>query len=577
MRHKIIRTNTRAEGGITKDEKRSLEKVSNFWIKNAFRTDTVNVPILTKCIENLYSASGLPKPCVVVVPSPLVMAFAYGASSVLLDKADAATNAATNAATDAATRAATRAATYNATYLATAAATDDATRAATYAATGAATDAATYAATAAATRAATRAATYAATIDATDAATYLATAAATDDATRAATYAATGAATDAATYAATAAATRAATRAATYAATIDATDAATYLATAAATDDATRAATYAATGAATDAATYAATAAATRAATRAATYAATIDATDAATYAATYAATRAATNDATYLATAAATAAATNDATYAATDAAIYAATNAATDDATYAEVNIEKAAVETCLLLAGEEGIRRAWNWGSVYQGGNMWSSLCSYISGARDVLGLDLAEHKNYKIWEDCALNGGFRVMHRDFCIVSDFPEILKVDENNQPHCENGPSHRWRDGWSLYHWHGVRVPSQWIEDKENLDPIEVLKEEDVEKRAAGISIIGMGKVLDHLKHVVIDSHEDPECGDLIEVWLPDLPDSELYLKFHCPRNGDMMEPVNKREMNVRDLRHAHAWHSRVPVHLYKQPEQRS
>jgi len=64
------------------------------------------------------------------------------------------------------------------------------------------------------------------------------------------------------------------------------------------------------------------------------------------------------------------------------------------------------------------------------------------------------------NMKLWEECVVHGGFRVLHEDFCMVSDFPEILLKDEQNRPHCENGPSHKWRDGWSLYHWHGVSIP---------------------------------------------------------------------------------------------------------------------
>jgi hypothetical protein len=35
-----------------------------------------------------------------------------------------------------------------------------------------------------------------------------------------------------------------------------------------------------------------------------------------------------------------------------------------------------------------------------------------------------------------------------------------MLKVDGENRSHCADGPSHRWRDGWSLYHWHGTRIP---------------------------------------------------------------------------------------------------------------------
>ncbi len=50
----------------------------------------------------------------------------------------------------------------------------------------------------------------------------------------------------------------------------------------------------------------------------------------------------------------------------------------------------------------------------------------------------------------------------MHEEFCIVSDFPEILTKDEQNRPHNKYGPSHRWRDGFEIYHLDGVRLPKE-------------------------------------------------------------------------------------------------------------------
>jgi hypothetical protein len=121
------------------------------------------------------------------------------------------------------------------------------------------------------------------------------------------------------------------------------------------------------------------------------------------------------------------------------------------------------------------------------------------------------------------------------------------------------------------------VKVPAEWIENRATLDPATVLKAQNVEQRAAGAAIIGWAKMLDSLPHKIIDSHPDPQCGDLIEVTLPGLPEPELYLKFECPRNGRMMEAINKREIEKFDLHHAHAWHARVPSRLFSYPQQRS
>jgi len=99
------------------------------------------------------------------------------------------------------------------------------------------------------------------------------------------------------------------------------------------------------------------------------------------------------------------------------------------------------------------------------------MWVGDSAYLTAYRDILGLELPCYKDYAYWEQAAIHGGFRVMHEKFCIVSDFPEIIKIDNQNMPHCEDGPSHRWRDGWSLYHWHGTSIPQEWIENPTGVD----------------------------------------------------------------------------------------------------------
>jgi hypothetical protein len=322
----------------------------------------------------------------------------------------------------------------------TRAATDDATDAATRAATLDAIDDATDAAIDAATRAATRAATGAATRDA--------------------TYAATGAATGAATRAATDAATRAATDDATRAATLDAIDDATDAATDDATDDATDAATRAATYAATRAATYAATDAATRAATRAAT--------DAATRAATYAATRAAT----------------------------LAATEADIDAATTKNVNWFNSPENQLLLsellgvgLFGLKCVSYAWRFA---QCGNQWSAYESFLSFFQDVVKLPI-DYSKYQPWRNLAEHSGYRFVHADFCIICDRPEVLLVDEFNRPHCEDGPFCRYTDGFSMYAWHGIRVPQWIIESPELITVSDIDNESDQEIRRVMIEIKGM------------------------------------------------------------------------------------
>ena len=415
---KIIRTPTMAKGGITAKERAQMEAHARLWIERAMRTDPIEPDKIIPAITGLYKAAGLKEPRVVIAPSPLVMAFAYGAAAAIWHRRKSA---------------------------------------------------ATYAAT--------------------------------DTATSAATYAATSAATSAATYAATDAATDAATRAATSAATI----------------------------AATDAATIAATDAATCAATRAATSAATIAATDAATY--------------------------------------------AATDAATDAAKEAENGAKLACYALAGELGLRCASRWSNVYQGGSMWSSWDAYLTAARDILGLQFNCHEKYAFWEQAAIHGGFRVMHEEFCIVSDFQVYIKIDAENRPHCETGPSHLWRDGWALYHWHGVSIPAEWIEDKASLTAQVALTWPNVEQRRAACEILGWNNILAALDARVIDADGDPEIGELVEVTIPEI-GRERFLRVRCGTGREFALPVPP---NMQTALEAQAWTWGLDAASFSKPEVRT
>ncbi|WP_375413063.1 DUF6745 domain-containing protein [uncultured Bradyrhizobium sp.] len=322
---KIIRTKTKAHGGITAREKSLMDEHAQLWISRAMRTDPIEPEKIIPEIEGLYAVAGLKKPRVVIVPSPLVMAFAYGASAAIwyARKHPNARNA---------TRIATRNATDNATDIATLNATDNATRI----------------------------------------------------------------------------------------------------------------------------------------------------------------------------------------------------ATRNATD-------NAEENAASACRDLAGDLGIASARRWHESYQGGNMWASYDCYLTACRGILGLELTSHAAYAYWEQAAIHGGFRVLHEEFCIVSDFPEVLLKDEENRPHCEAGPSHRWRDGWSLYHWHGTKVPAEWIEDRASLTPKIALSQQNMELRRAACEILGWANILRDLNASTIDCDGDPQIGELVEVKLPDLPAKAKFLRVRC------------------------------------------
>lgn len=125
------------------------------------------------------------------------------------------------------------------------------------------------------------------------------------------------------------------------------------------------------------------------------------------------------------------------------------------------------------------------------------MWAAWAGFLQAARDVLGLQLPVHAKYQAWEDCALHGGFRVLHEEFCMVSDFPMQIHKDAQNRPHNDSGPSHEWRDGWKLYHIHGRRIDGWIIEQPELITVAKIDAERNAEVRRIMIEKYGTSRYL--------------------------------------------------------------------------------
>ena len=82
-------------------------------------------------------------------------------------------------------------------------------------------------------------------------------------------------------------------------------------------------------------------------------------------------------------------------------------------------------------------------------------------------------------------------------DFCMISETPELLTVDEQNRPHNDKGPFCRWRDGSALYAIHGVRVPWTVVEHPESITVAQIEKEQNAEVRRVMIERYGLSRYI--------------------------------------------------------------------------------
>jgi hypothetical protein len=134
----------------------------------------------------------------------------------------------------------------------------------------------------------------------------------------------------------------------------------------------------------------------------------------------------------------------------------------------------------------------------GQFWAGG--WTAGVAVPSYFRDVCGLTLGGDlwARARATEATVESACWWWPTTDFVMISERPTIIELEQvgargsrSHQLHSANGPAIAW-NGWSLYYYHGVRVPEKLIEAPEALTPREVLAQPNVEVRRAMVERLG-------------------------------------------------------------------------------------
>jgi hypothetical protein len=197
---------------------------------------------------------------------------------------------------------------------------------------------------------------------------------------------------------------------------------------------------------------------------------------------------------------------------------AVYSAVNSAVRSAVGSAVN---SAVYSAVGSAVDS------NW-SKFLGGQFWVSWHSFLAFLRDVCDLqfDNDTWDRERAYADAQTSAGWWWPHKDFVMVCNRPEFIKRDEQGRLHSDHSMSIRFRDGWGLYHWHGVEVTAQVILKPYELTAKQALAEKNAEVRRVMIERIGMERFLEEAGAECIHNHER---GDLFSIDLPNDPEGVL------------------------------------------------
>ena len=118
------------------------------------------------------------------------------------------------------------------------------------------------------------------------------------------------------------------------------------------------------------------------------------------------------------------------------------------------------------------------------------------------------------------DLAQHSGWWWPFRGAVVVTRKPNLLSRDSANRLHSATGPALRYPGGWSIWAWHGLRVPQRLIEQPETITVAEIDGERNTEIRRVLLDRYGVDRyMLDSGAKVV---HED-RFGQLLRRELAD------------------------------------------------------
>lgn len=148
----------------------------------------------------------------------------------------------------------------------------------------------------------------------------------------------------------------------------------------------------------------------------------------------------------------------------------------------------------------------------GSICNSGNLWQGWGCFLTMYRDLLnygetkGIDFSKANHYI---ELIERSGPRYVHADFCIVSDRPVELNIDDRRRIHGESGPAIKWSDGTAVWAWHGFPVRQSVILGEFTAD--DVRSEDNAEIRRIMAERMGHAKYYEAIGAKLIHEDEVP------------------------------------------------------------------
>ena len=147
-------------------------------------------------------------------------------------------------------------------------------------------------------------------------------------------------------------------------------------------------------------------------------------------------------------------------------------------------------------------------WDFIWPYIDGHFYSSFFGFYDYMHEVLSIKLID--KYYIYKE-SLNFELMYPMDEFCVITNNPEWIHLNNQGKLHSEKIAAIRYRDGFEIYALNGVRVPKEIVlTSADELDCNLILKEKNVEVRREIIRKVGIDRIIKDLKCNELDKSID-------------------------------------------------------------------
>ena len=212
------------------------------------------------------------------------------------------------------------------------------------------------------------------------------------------------------------------------------------------------------------------------------------------------------------------------------------------------------------------------------IYDGNYLWGSqdlywIAWYTFSNKIGVKFTADQSRKLEIMQSIGFECEWWWPYEGICFVSEKPVEINWDDRKLLHAETKAAIKYDDGYSLYAWHGTRIPEDWVIDKKSITPEIALRWGNAEQRRCACEIVGWHNILPMVNAKLIDKDSNPQYGELYEVKHESLGGMrELFLKVECGTGRTFCIPVTNFKQNTAKEANAatYGWKSGLPIEEY-------